>query len=111
VGELQEAIARKQFEAARNGDRFFYLNDLPTLEQIEKQYGISYKHSLSELISIDAGVPSSSLQTNVFFASTPPHHIDKAEDKNWAVSGSLTDKKANGRSRSRPAPRSTAARK
>jgi Animal haem peroxidase len=94
VGELQEAIVAKQFEAARNGDRFFYLND-PDLHTIEEKYGISYRHSLSELISLDAAVPSSSLQSNVFFASTPPHHIDKAEDKSWTVSGTLTDKKTN----------------
>jgi hypothetical protein len=34
---------KKQFEASRDGDRFFYLNDLPTLEKIEKDYGVSYK--------------------------------------------------------------------
>jgi hypothetical protein len=92
VGELQEAIVAKQFEASRDGDRFFYLND-PALQTIEQKYGISYKHSLGELISADAGVPRSSLQSNVFFASTPVHHIYKPEYKKWVVSGSLlTDK-------------------
>jgi hypothetical protein len=92
VGELQEAIVRKQFEAARDGDRFFYLND-PNLKTIERTYGISYQHSLGELISVDANVPRSNLQKNVFFASTPAHHIDKPQENGWAVSGNvLTDK-------------------
>jgi len=93
LGELQAAILRKQFEALRDGDRFFYLND-PVLEAIERKYGITYKHSLAEIISIDASVPKSSLPANVFFASTPPHHIYKRGYKNWVVSGSLTDRKA-----------------
>jgi hypothetical protein len=92
VGELQEAIVRKQFEAARDGDRFFYLND-PDLQAIEQKYGISYKHSLAELISTDAGVPLSGLQSNVFFASTPTHHVYKPTEKKWIVSGNvLTDR-------------------
>jgi hypothetical protein len=49
---------KKQFEALRDGDRFFYLND-PVLAQIESQYGITYKHTLGELIRLntDAEVP------------------------------------------------------
>jgi hypothetical protein len=96
VGELQEAIVSRQFEAARDGDRFFYLND-PDLATIEQKYGISYKHSLAELISADTGVPSSSLQPNVFFASTPPHHIYKPQYKKWTVSGNVLTDKHNGR--------------
>jgi hypothetical protein len=95
VGELQAAIVGRQFEAARDGDRFFYLND-PALTTIEQKYGISYKHSLGELISIDAGVPLTSLHGNVFFASTPPHHIDKPTYKNWTVSGNVLTDKHNG---------------
>jgi hypothetical protein len=92
VGELQEAIVKRQFEAVREGDRFFYLND-PNLKTIEERYGISYKHSLSELISVDAGVPRSSLQSNAFVASPPSHHIYKPQYKKWTVSGNvLTDK-------------------
>jgi hypothetical protein len=48
-GELQRAIWRKQFEALRDGDRFFYLND-PLLSAIERQFGITYRHRLSEII-------------------------------------------------------------
>jgi hypothetical protein len=95
VGELQEAIVARQFEAARDGDRFFYLND-PDLETIERKYGISYKHSLAELISLDAGVSRSSLSQNVFFASTPSRHIEKTQENNWALSGNVLTDKNNG---------------
>jgi hypothetical protein len=69
-GELQLALWRKQFTALRDGDRFFYLND-PVLEQIQRLFGISYQHSLAQLIALNTGVPSSSLQSNVFFAPPP----------------------------------------
>ena len=70
-GELQLALWRKQFEALRDGDRFFYAND-PELEVIEHEYGISYKVTLAQLIARDTTksfVPSS----DVFFAPTPAH--------------------------------------
>ncbi|HEY0516514.1 MAG TPA: peroxidase family protein, partial [Solirubrobacteraceae bacterium] len=63
LGELQQATWRRQFEALRDGDRFFYLND-PVLAELESRYGVSYKHSLRELIAIDVqrgrdnGMPS-----------------------------------------------------
>jgi hypothetical protein len=63
-GPLQLAIWKKQFEALRDGDRFFYLND-PVLDTIRQSYGITYKHTLAELIKLDAGV---TVQPNVFKA-------------------------------------------
>ena len=48
-GELQLAMWKKQFEALRDGDRFFYLND-PMLAQIRKKYGIDYRRTLAEII-------------------------------------------------------------
>jgi hypothetical protein len=64
-GPLQLAIWKKQFEALRDGDRFFYLND-PFLSTIRQTYGITYRHTLAELIALDgrATVPA-----NVFKAS------------------------------------------
>jgi hypothetical protein len=53
-GELEAAIWRKQFEALRDGDRFFYLND-PALPAIQKAFGITYRHTLSEIIAMDTG--------------------------------------------------------
>ena len=63
-GPLQLAIWKKQFEALRDGDRFFYLND-PALETIRQSYGITYRHTLAELIKLDAGA---TVQPNVFKA-------------------------------------------
>jgi hypothetical protein len=56
-GELQLAIWTRQFEALRDGDRFFYLND-PYLNTIALQYGIDYRHTLAEIIDMNtnAGV-------------------------------------------------------
>ena len=69
LGELQLALWRKQFEALRDGDRFDYLND-PELAAIEDHYGISYKHSLTELIELNT-TKYGSLPTDAFFAPTP----------------------------------------
>jgi hypothetical protein len=63
-GPLQLAIWQKQFAALRDGDRFFYLND-PTLDTIRRNYGVTYRHTLAELIKLDAGV---TVQANVFEA-------------------------------------------
>ena len=61
-GELQLAIWRRQFEALRDGDRFFYLND-PELAEIESRYGITYRHTLGEIIEMNTGID---VQPNVF---------------------------------------------
>ena len=66
LGELQRAIWKKQFEALRDGDRFFYLND-PFLITIKQLYGIDYQHTLGELIRLNTGAE---LQPDVFQA---PH--------------------------------------
>jgi hypothetical protein len=53
-GQLQLAIWKQQFEALRDGDRFFYLND-PYLDTIARQYGIDYRHTLAEIIDMNTG--------------------------------------------------------
>ena len=53
-GPLQLAMWKKQFEALRDGDRFFYLND-PMLETIKQKYGIDYRHTLAQIIRLDTG--------------------------------------------------------
>ena len=63
-GELQLAIWKQQFTALRDGDRFFYASD-PALRAIEQAYGISYRHSLAELIALDSGATT---QASVFKA-------------------------------------------
>jgi hypothetical protein len=69
-GQVQLALWRKQFTALRDGDRFFYARD-PVLREIQRRFGISYRHTLGQLISLDAGVPLRSLPRNVFFAPLP----------------------------------------
>jgi hypothetical protein len=71
LGELQLALWRKQFEALRDGDRFFYLND-PELEAIQREYGISYQHTLTELIELNT-TRYASLPADAFFAPIPAH--------------------------------------
>jgi hypothetical protein len=61
-GELQRAIWRKQFEALRDGDRFFYLND-PELSTIRSRYGIDYRKTLAQVIRANTNVQ---VQDNVF---------------------------------------------
>jgi peroxidase len=64
-GELQQAIWKKQFENLRDGDRFFYGND-PQLAQIKNLYGLTYQHTLADLITLNTGV---SVGPDVFHAS------------------------------------------
>ena len=63
-GALQLAIWKKQFADLRDGDRFFYLND-STLNDIQRAYGVSYRHTLAELVKLDAGI---TVAPNVFKA-------------------------------------------
>ena len=65
LGELQQAIWRKQFASLRDGDRFFYLND-PQLALIKQLYGIDYRHTLAEIIRMNANV---NVPDNVFKAA------------------------------------------
>jgi len=48
-GELQLAIWKQQFQALRDGDRFYYAND-PAVTLIEREYGISPRRSLARII-------------------------------------------------------------
>jgi hypothetical protein len=64
-GELQLAMWRRQFQALRDGDRFFYAND-PTLPLIERYLGVGYRHSLAQLIALNSDVSRSDLPANVF---------------------------------------------
>jgi len=64
-GPLQLAIWKKQFAALRDGDRFFYLSD-PVLQTIRQTYGIDCRHTLADLIKLDAGI---TVQPKVFEAS------------------------------------------
>jgi hypothetical protein len=64
-GELQLAIWSQQFTALRDGDRFFYAAD-PVLDQIERRFGVSYRHTLARIIEMNTG---ERVQPNVFKAA------------------------------------------
>jgi hypothetical protein len=68
-GELQREIWREQFTAARDGDRFFYLND-PLQSFIRTNFGIDYRRSLARVIADNTDIPIGDLEANVFFAPT-----------------------------------------
>jgi len=67
-GALQYAMWQVQFEALRDGDRFFYTND-PALEWIEKEFDISYKRSLSQIIVDNTDISADEIQEKVFEVS------------------------------------------
>src|SRR6266508_2516978 len=66
-GELQRAIWTKQFQALRDGDRYFYANQ-PVLGQIRDQLGIDFRHSLADIIAANTDIPGDELSDNVFIA-------------------------------------------
>jgi hypothetical protein len=67
-GELQNAIWARQFQALRDGDRFFYgAND--TLDQIRNTYGIDFRRTLAQVIAANTGIPVGDLQANVFVSA------------------------------------------
>src|SRR5213594_77361 len=61
-GPLQLAMWKKQFEALRDGDRFFYRTD-PVLRLIDHEFGIDYRFTLAEIVKLNTGV---TLDANVF---------------------------------------------
>jgi hypothetical protein len=67
MGELQRAIWRRQFEAIRDGDRFFYRNDLTLLNAIRDAFGIDYRRTLAQIIRDN--VPGAQVEDNVFEAA------------------------------------------
>jgi hypothetical protein len=64
-GELQLAIWKRQFEALRDGDRFFYRND-PGLSLIRRYLGIDYRRNLGDIIALNSDIPRDELAENVF---------------------------------------------
>jgi peroxidase len=71
LGELQLAIWQRQFQALRDGDRFFYGND-PGLDLIKHTLGIDYRHTLSDIIALNTDIPRADLPNNAFFVSPEP---------------------------------------
>jgi hypothetical protein len=68
LGELQLAIWKRQFEALRAGDRFYFAGD-PVLDTIRRRFGIDYRHDLGDLIALNTDIPRSALAQDVFRAT------------------------------------------
>ena len=64
-GELQLAMWTRQFTALRDGDRFFYENDL-ALDAIGSEFGIDFRTSLADLIVANTDVDPDDVADNVF---------------------------------------------
>jgi Cellulose binding domain/Animal haem peroxidase len=64
-GELQRAIWARQFQALRDGDRFFYGNDMG-LSWIRGQYGIDFHTTLAQVIARNTDTPAADINPNVF---------------------------------------------
>jgi hypothetical protein len=65
MGELQLAIWTRQFQALRDGDRFFYGND-QGLSTIRNLYGIDFHTTLGQLIARNVPDLASEATDNVF---------------------------------------------
>jgi len=66
-GDLQRAIWARQFQALRDGDRFFYQRD-PALNTIMSTYHIDYRMTLAKVIAANTDISLDELPPNVFFA-------------------------------------------
>lgn len=64
-GRLQRAIWKREFESLRDGDRFFYGND-PALRTIQRRYGITYRHTLAEIVAMNTELEAGDVPANVF---------------------------------------------
>jgi Animal haem peroxidase len=67
-GELQLAIWKRQFEALRDGDRFFYGNDRE-LKRVVDKYDLAYDHTLAEIITKNTELDPGDIQQHVFEAA------------------------------------------
>ena len=64
-GELQHAIWKKQFEALRDGDRFFHDND-PALRSIKLRYGVDHRRTLGDIVAANTDLRRGDLAYDVF---------------------------------------------
>jgi len=69
MGETQLAIWTRQFQALRDGDRFYFGND-QGLSFIRNSFGIDFKHTLAQIIQMNTDVTAADLNPtgNVFLA-------------------------------------------
>jgi hypothetical protein len=68
MGELQTAMWVKQFQAFRDGDRFFYGND-QGLSMIKSTYGIDFHTTLGQIIARNSDLPTADINPDVFLVA------------------------------------------
>jgi hypothetical protein len=69
-GETNLAIWTKQFTALRDGDRFFFENDLGTLNNIKNTYGIDFRTTLGQVIGRNTDARTTAdIHDNVFLVA------------------------------------------
>jgi hypothetical protein len=69
-GETNLAIWTRQFQALRDGDRFFFENDLSTLNNIKSTYGIDFRTTLGQLIARNTDATTAAdIHDNVFLVA------------------------------------------
>ena len=96
-GELQLAMWKKQFEALRGGDKFFYLND-PALGKIKERFGLTYRHRLADIIAMNTELEHGNLQPNLFKLGRGPAALTgtRLNDKIRGFSGPDTIRSGRG---------------
>lgn len=71
LGELQHAMWRRQFEALRDGDRFFYLWN-PALRAYDRPRGrdaLTYRRTLADLIIDNTDLDDTEVRPDMFLSS------------------------------------------
>jgi len=82
-GELQNAIWARQFQALRDGDRFFYGND-QGLSTIKSTYGIDFHTTLAQVIARNTDTPLADMNPDIFL--TPDDDLPTpACSVSWSV--------------------------
>ncbi|WP_345021228.1 peroxidase family protein [Actinomadura keratinilytica] len=95
LGELEKAIWTKEFQRLRDGDRFFYGNQMHTLNAIKKSYGIDFRRNLGDIIADNTDLERSELPGNVFYVGgqVPPercHVAYRVTGRQGSGSGTFT---------------------
>ena len=69
-GELQHAIWKQQFEALRDGDRYFYEwnKSIRRFDRPQGQSGLTWRRSLADVIIDNTELTADDIQPNMFFS-------------------------------------------
>jgi peroxidase len=85
-GETNLAVWTKQFTALRDGDRFFFENDLPTLNNIKSTYGIDFRTTLGQLIGRNTDAKTAAdIHDNVFLVAEDDLPANPACTVNYTI--------------------------